>query len=105
MDEMFITPIQMMKIGETGEKENVSNQVAGQDGVAAFKDIFKSAIEDVVTTDQDLNQAEYLLATGQIDDPSTVTTAAAEAGLAVDMLVQLRNRAQEAYTQIMNISV
>ncbi len=70
-----------------------------------FKSIFQSAIEDVITTDQDLSQAEYLLTTGQIDDPATVTTAAAEAQLAVDLLVQLRNRAQEAYTQLMNINI
>lgn len=103
MDEMFITPIQFMRIGEN-PAEAVEKTV-GQDGISMFKSIFQSAIEDVVTTDQNLNQAEYLLTTGQIDDPSTVTTAAAEAQLAVDLLVQLRNRAQEAYSQLMNINI
>ena len=100
---MFITPIQLMGIGE--EKKDVVQKVAGQEGVPVFKDIFKSAIEDVVVTDQELNQAEYLLTTGQLDNPASVTTAAAEASLAVDLLVQLRNRAQEAYTQLMNINI
>ncbi len=100
---MFITPIQLMGIGE--EKKDVVQKVAGQEGVSVFKDIFKSAIEDVVVTDQELNQAEYLLTTGQLDNPASVTTAAAEASLAVDLLVQLRNRAQEAYTQLMNINI
>lgn len=101
---MFITPIQLMQIGENGNV-NPIQKVSGQDGVSMFKSIFQSAIEDVVTTDQDLSQAEYLLTTGQLDNPATVVTAAAEAGLAVDLLVQLRNRAQEAYTQLMNINV
>lgn len=104
MDEMFITPIQLMQIGEN-VNGNPIQKVIGQDGVSMFKSIFQSAIEDVVTTDQDLSQAEYLLTTGQLDNPATVVTAAAEAGLAVDLLVQLRNRAQEAYTQLMNINV
>ena len=104
MDEMFITPIQLMHIGDS-QAPAVAEKTVGQDGVSMFKSIFQSAIEDVITTDQDLSQAEYLLTTGQIDDPATVTTAAAEAQLAVDLLVQLRNRAQEAYTQLMNINI
>ena len=104
MDEMFITPIQLMQIGENGNG-NTTQKISGQDGVSMFKSIFQSAIEDVVTTDQELSQAEYLLTTGQLDNPATVVTAAAEAGLAVDLLVQLRNRAQEAYTQLMNINI
>ncbi len=101
---MFITPIQLMQIGEKSSG-NTAQKADGQAGVSMFKSIFQSAIEDVVTTDGDLNQAEYLLTTGQIDNPATVVTAAAEAGLAVDLLVQLRNRAQEAYTQLMQINV
>lgn len=104
MEEMFITPIQLMQIGENSS-DNVAQKVKGQEGVSMFKSIFQSAIEDVVTTDQDLNQAEYLLTTGQLDNPATVTIAGAEATLAVNLLVQLRNRAQEAYTQLMNINV
>lgn len=103
MDEMFITPIQLMHIGEN--QAPAAEKIVGQDGVSMFKSIFQSAVEDVITTDQDLSQAEYLLTTGQIDDPAAVTTAAAEAQLAVDLLVQLRNRAQEAYTQLMNINI
>lgn len=102
MNEMFIKPIQLMQIGET---ESPVRKVSGQDGVSMFKSIFQSAIDDVKTTDQKHNQAEYLLTTGQLDNPAVATTAAAEAQLAVTMLVQLRNRAQEAYTQIMNINV
>lgn len=102
MDEMFIRPIQLMQIGE---QQDTGIKAVGKEGVSLFKDIFQSAIEDVVTTDQQLNQAEYLLTTGQLDNPALVTTAAAEASLAVDLLVQLRNQAQQAYTQLMNINI
>ena len=102
MDEMFIRPIQLMQIGE---QQDTGIKAIGKDGVSLFKDIFQSAIEDVVTTDTQLNQAEYLLTTGQLDNPAMITTAAAEATLAVDLLVQLRNQAQQAYTQLMNINI
>ena len=93
-----------MQIGEA-ESPAQKEKVSGQDGVSMFKSVFQSAIDDVKTTDKKHNQAEYLLTTGQLDNPAVATTAAAEAQLAVTMLVQLRNRAQEAYTQIMNINV
>ena len=102
MDEMFIRPIQLMQIGE---QQDTGIKAIGKEGVSLFKDIFQSAIEDVVTTDTQLNQAEYLLTTGQLDNPAMITTAAAEATLAVDLLVQLRNQAQQAYTQILNINI
>ena len=91
---MFIRPIQLMQIGE---QQDTGIKAIGKEGVSLFKDIFQSAIEDVVTTDTQLNQAEYLLTTGQLDNPAMITTAAAEATLAVDLLVQLRNQAQQAY--------
>lgn len=102
MDEMFIRPIQLMQIGE---QQDTGIKAIGKEGVSLFRDIFQSAIEDVVTTDTQLNQAEYLLTTGQLDNPAMITTAAAEATLAVDLLVQLRNQAQQAYTQLMNINI
>ncbi len=102
MDEMFIRPIQLMQIGE---QQDTGIKAIGKEGVSLFKDIFQSAIEDVVTTDTQLNRAEYLLTTGQLDNPAMITTAAAEATLAVDLLVQLRNQAQQAYTQLMNINI
>jgi Flagellar hook-basal body complex protein FliE. len=102
MDEMFIRPIQLMQIGE---QQDTGIKAIGKEGVSLFKDIFQSAIKDVVTTDTQLNQAEYLLTTGQLDNPAMITTAAAEATLAVDLLVQLRNQAQQAYTQLMNINI
>ena len=52
-----------------------------------------------------LEDKQYLLATGQIDDAHTVPIAAAEAQLSVDLLVQLRNKAVEAYNELMRISL
>ena len=63
------------------------------------------AINNVEMAERDLENKEYLLATGQIDDAHTVPIAAAEAQLSIDLLVSLRNKAVEAYNELMRISL
>lgn len=70
-----------------------------------FTDIFQSAIDAVKETDAEKVELEYLLATGQLDDPSQLSIASTKAGYAVDLLVQLRNKAVEAYDELMRISI
>ena len=54
---------------------------------------------------QEKNRAEYLLATGQLDNPAELTIAGTKAQLSVDLLVQLRNKALDAYTELNRISL
>ena len=54
---------------------------------------------------KNLEDKQYLLATGQIDDAHTIPIALSEAQLSVDLLVQLRNKAVEAYNELMRISL
>lgn len=103
MEQMFIRPIVPMEsIGNIGSEKKVTT---GQDGSSVFRDIFKEAIQNVKTTDADLTVQEYLLSTGQIDDAHTVPAAAAKAQLSVELLTSLRNKALEAYNEIIRIGV
>ena len=70
-----------------------------------FSDIFQSAIENVRQTDAVKNDTQYRLATGQLDNPAEATIAATQASVAVELLVQLRSRALDAYSEIMRISM
>ena len=99
----FITPIQPLKFGVGGITADKSSII--EDGPALFKDVFSDAIQNVKDTQKNLEDKQYLLATGQIDDAHTVPIAAAEAQLSVDLLVQLRNKALEAYNELMRISL
>ena len=102
MGNDFITPIQPMQFG----KENAIGQTIKTDaGSSVFRSIFEDAVNDVKTTQQDLEDKQYLLATGQIDDAHTVPIAAAQAQLSIDLLVQLRNKAIDAYNELMRISL
>lgn len=70
-----------------------------------FGDIFQSAIDSVKETDAEKTQAEYLLSTGQLDNPATLTIASTKAELSVELLVNLRNKALDAYSELMRISI
>ena len=74
------------------------------DAAGTFGSIFQSAIDYVKETDAAKNEAEYLLATGQLDNPAELTIAATKNQIAVELLVQLRNKALEAYNELKNIS-
>ncbi len=70
-----------------------------------FKDIFENAINNVKETENSFAESEYLLATGQIEDAHTVPIYAAKAQLAVDLLIQLRNKALESYNELIKINL
>ena len=70
-----------------------------------FGDIFQSAIGAVRETDAEKNEAQYLLSTGQLDNPAALTIASTKAQLSVQLLVQLRNKALESYSELMRISL
>ncbi len=82
-----------------GEKKEVNP--AG----SIFRNIFEDAINNVIRTDQaTVNDAE-VLATGDMDDLHTLSINNMKASLSVEMLVQMRNRALEAYNSIVQITV
>ena len=70
-----------------------------------FESIFRDAIENVKQTDAEKTEAEYLLATGQLDNPAALTIAATKNEIAVELLVQLRNKALDAYSEITRINL
>jgi flagellar hook-basal body complex protein FliE len=103
MEQMFITPISPLNsITNIGSEAKVTS---GQTGSSVFKDIFNEAVQNVKSSEADLTQQEYLLSTGQIDDAHTVPAAAAKAQLSAELLTALRNKALEAYTEIIRISI
>lgn len=100
---MFITPMTSIQSLEELRKPSAVSEQHGSDG--AFRDIFGTAINNVVTTQQDLAEKQYLLSTGQIDDAHTVPIATTQAQLSIDLLVQLRNKALESYNELIRLSV
>ena len=96
----FITPIKPW-----GGIEGLREARGGNGENSIFQDVFMNAIQAAKDSEKNLQQKQYLLATGQIDDPHTVQIAASEAQLNINMLVQLRNKALDAYNELMRISL
>ena len=99
----MITPIEQIAsiVPEARSAEKVN--ASGEQG--AFGDIFRSAIENVRQTDAEKTQAQYLLATGQLDNPAALTIASTKNEIAVSLLVPLRNKALDAYSELTRISL
>ena len=94
-DEMPLRPIR------SAEPVQVSKAASEN----PFTDIFRTAIDAVKETDAEKTQMQYLMSTGQLDNPTPLLLAANKAELSVSLLVQLRSKALEAYNELMRINV
>lgn len=102
----FITPMQLWSLGNVGGGLDEAQSVAAANPEASlFKNIFKNAINQVKETAADVENKQYLLATGQLDDAHTLPIAEAKAGLSVDVLITLRNKTLEAYNELIKMNV
>ncbi|MDP4109718.1 MAG: flagellar hook-basal body complex protein FliE [Bacillota bacterium] len=70
-----------------------------------FQDMFRNAINGVKSTDSALNAEIAKVATGQTDDLHSALIASQKASLSVELLVELRNQALDAYKEIMNTGI
>lgn len=77
----------------------------GKAGESMFGSIFNSLIQNVKDTDAEFTQTQYLLATGQLDNPAQLGIAAYKAEISVSLLLQLRDRALTAYNELRNMNV
>jgi flagellar hook-basal body complex protein FliE len=103
----MITPIESLNAisGLQATQKDTQQTTTSSSDLGVFGSIFQNAIQNVKDTDADLVQAEYLLSTGQLDNPATVSIAATKSELAVDLLVQLRSKALDAYSELTRMSV
>jgi len=77
----------------------------GPDGQADFKDVLMKNIEQVNRLQQDAEMAIEDLTAGKRDDVANVMIAKQKADMAFNMLLQVRNKLMDAYTEIKDIRV
>ncbi|MCR4926199.1 MAG: flagellar hook-basal body complex protein FliE [Clostridiales bacterium] len=104
---MEFTPIQSIdKISSLEQLNGVTGKLDdGNKAEIPFQSLFTDAIQNVKDTDAAKNAAIYDLATGNTDSIHDVMIASTKATLSVDLLVNLRNKALEAYNEITNMQV
>lgn len=105
MEENFIIPISPVKsVEELGNLQKTA-KVDGAEGLSSFKNMVQELFADTSDALKEREEQQYLLATGQTNNPHLAVIAAAKAQLSVDMLVQLRNKSLEAYNELIRMSV
>jgi flagellar hook-basal body complex protein FliE len=72
---------------------------------AASGSAFTDSLNSVTGMTDSADKLAQGVATGQVNDVHSFTTAAAKAQLGVELTVSLRNRAVEAYQEIMRMQV
>ncbi len=102
---MYIVPFERLKSiteiqSEQNVKETKNNSVA-----IPFKEIFDAAIDDVKQTDAVKKQDTINLALGKADDLHNIMINANKASLAIDFAMELRNKALDAYNEIMRMGI
>jgi flagellar hook-basal body complex protein FliE len=70
-----------------------------------FRAIFEGLINDVEQTEAVAEKDAYLLSVGTLEDPHTALINASKAELTLSMMVQIRNKVLDAYSEIMRINV
>ncbi len=74
-------------------------------GAGASPNAFAEGLKQVEQLQQTADTTATGVATGAITDMHQFTTAASKASLGIDLTVALRNRAVEAYQEIMRMQV
>lgn len=99
---MFIEPIQPIKgLNPTNELNKTSNKKNGQ----LFKSIFDNAMDNYIEAEAKVNEDIYKLSVGESDDLHNLMINAQKAELSLDLVIQLRNKAIDAYNEIMRMGV
>lgn len=93
-----VRPVQMSAESHFGETERAEE-------TKGFSDYLKDALKETNQLQLDSDRWNAALAAGQVDDVSQVVIAAQKADIALQLTLQLRNRAVSAYQEIMRMQV
>ena len=98
----FITPMKEWNTVGTGDDKTAG---IGTGGKSVFQSVLEDTVKNVYDTQKDVEQKQYLLATGQLEDAHSLPIAQAKAELSLEVMISLRNKAMEAYNEILKMSV
>lgn len=105
---MFIVPMSsnintssINSLSNSGKTSNASGDGTG----LGFKEVFQDVINNVEQTEAATEMDAYKLSIGEMDDMHTMIINAAKADVALQTMVQLRNKFLDAYSEIMRTSV
>lgn len=105
---MFIVPMNSNINTTSINSLNDSGKTSGTSGDGSglgFKEVFQDVINNVEKTEAATEMDAYKLSIGEMDDMHTMIINAAKADVALQTMVQLRNKFLDAYSEIMRTSL
>lgn len=72
---------------------------------SAFADILQSLVDNVRETEDEAAKNEYLLSTGQLDNPAQLSISLYKAEAATQLMVQVREKLLSAYSELSRINL
>jgi len=82
---------------------NSNPSILKEDKEANFSEVFGNLLDSVNSLQMDSAKAQELLASGDAADLHQVMIAAEEAGIAMDLLLEIRNKLVDTYQTIMRM--
>jgi len=86
---------------QPGIETKISGEVKSSEG--KFTEIFGEMIQSVNTIQHEADHAQELLATGEAADLHQVMIAVEEAGITMDLFLEIRNRLLEGYQTLVKM--
>ncbi len=93
-----VRPVHMSAESHLGETQPA-------EATKGFADYLKDALQETNRLQLDSDRWNAALAAGQVDDVSQVVIASQKADIALQLTLQIRNRAVSAYQEIMRMQV
>ena len=82
-----------------------AGQAGAIEGGPSFKDFLVNSIQEVNTMQAAADKAVEKLSTGGDVNPAEVLTAVQKADIAFQMMIQVRNKLVDAFTEIKNLQI
>lgn len=99
----FVTPLWDVFPSQLSSAQPAGKPKAAEGSV--FKEVFQSVVDNLRESEDEVAKKEYLLSTGQLDNPAELNMALYKAEVSMQMFVQLREKALSAYNEISRISL
>ena len=100
---MEITPLEMTPVKMSAHSHIGENKI--DEPVKSFGEYVVDALKKTNELELEAERMNEALATGRIEDISQVVVASQKAEIALQLTLQLRNRATAAYQEIMRMQV
>lgn len=102
---MFIEPIQPLYGLQDLNELNKNSSTAEKGDNFGFKAVFDYALNNYIDAENKVDQDIYKLSVGETDDLHNLMINTKKAEMSLDLFLQLRNKALDAYNEVMRMGV